>query len=1088
MNENDGAGEAELVESWRSFDRLRRYPHNGFIRTDQVMTGDMLNRGNHRTTYIVLTILLLSSLPMVSNASADEGIAEELQAQDIIAIFDEVSETTTVTWRNIAENGGNADLYEQLWDATYHVYRSDSPINSQNVLNLTPWHSVIACDENSEEAWGSNPNKCRGEPNNHPGHSATYQVGAGTDNSFFYAIVTELADGNMTTTLSVNASLLYEPVQEVTTPIRSPYNIVADFDPATSKTTVQWINYNSINPILPEDGDDAYQIHLWQTDVQMDRSNGYLLLEPGSTPIATLNATDTMYEVDVPPSTNREVYYSVTYMLPNWESPGNNYEDTRFLSNNAMTTALLEDNTPPADVTGVGALFLPAENGTGVTTIVWDDLLSEEGEQYRIYRHGESFNSTNNPYVQLIGTVQENVSEFKYNVPFNTYGDFVYCVVVVDRFGATNPEIPYSSCDWVNEDADDEWIKEPTNVQATFIGNGITRVTWTDQVGVEGERYNVWRSSYRVQGPQFAENISLMWMGSVPDGVEMFDVQLEDEISTTSTHYFVTSEALYNCQGCTETMTYTKLIQNWDGPIAEDTKSPQPGRMLEPLMIGELKVVELEWVNAQESGESYTLYRHFGDPFGDSEFAISNYTDPGWEYLEGPIAENGFSTMVRQVPVPDDSQRTVWYCVIVTDSFGNTNQQILPGIGGNAVVVTEDTKAPTITYSIHDENNVPIVGKSLVRGEYTLKIEVSESLLEAPMINLTSSSGGSLTGGSQQSMVLITQNTNNPDKGPEYFQSFSISSNAKAGNVSIVINLTDMSLNTIDRSINGYAIDARAPTVSIFSPTAENDGAKYLYGNEIKVVAGATDDVELVSMQIRFVQNYGTSSSVTEPWRNVTGLTINENGDWTIEMVVSSGNYLPGVHEVSVKALDSAGNENIKKVRFVTDWCRHRDDGATICEYSNPVQDDPDVIYAELNATDPPYMIAWVTAGISFLAVIASLVVISSAMAGPKKKRGDDDDEGDDWMNEFIGTSAEPDMAEITGGAPAEKKTESAEPEEEDDPFAVNVIKPKRRRKKKAAEAEEEEEDVDWEEGGSPRKKPKRKAPARRKATKRKRS
>ena len=55
-------------------------------------------------------------------------------------------------------------------------------------------------------------------------------------------------------------------------------------------------------------------------------------------------------------------------------------------------------------------------------------------------------------------------------------------------------------------------------------------------------------------------------------------------------------------------------------------------------------------------------------------------------------------------------------------------------------------------------------------------------------------------------------------------------------------------------------------------------------------------------MQLRFVQNYGTNSEVTEPWRNVTGLTINEDGDWTIEMIFSSGNFLPGVHEVSVKA------------------------------------------------------------------------------------------------------------------------------------------------------------------------------------------
>ena len=230
-----------------------------------------------------------------------------------------------------------------------------------------------------------------------------------------------------------------------------------------------------------------------------------------------------------------------------------------------------------------------------------------------------------------------------------------------------------------------------------------------------------------------------------------------------------------------------------------------------------------------------------------------------------------------------------------------------------------------------------------------------------------------------------------------YFQSFSISSSTVAG-VDDFNQSTDLVLNTVDREITEFSIDAKSPEVTI-SLQLQRMMAKYLYGNDIKIVAGATDDVAVVSMQMRFVQNYGTSSSVTEPWRNVSGITINDDGDWTIEMVFSSGNFLPGLHEVSVKAIDSAGNERTSKIQFVTDWCRHRlSDGSTVCEYSNPVPEDPETVYPELNATDPPYMIAWITAGVSFLAVIVSLFVISSAMSGPKKKKDDDDDVGDDWI------------------------------------------------------------------------------------------
>ena len=67
------------------------------------MAGELLNGGNRKTTYLVLSILLLSSLPMISSVSADEGIPSELQAQGITAVFDNASETTTVSWRNIAQ-------------------------------------------------------------------------------------------------------------------------------------------------------------------------------------------------------------------------------------------------------------------------------------------------------------------------------------------------------------------------------------------------------------------------------------------------------------------------------------------------------------------------------------------------------------------------------------------------------------------------------------------------------------------------------------------------------------------------------------------------------------------------------------------------------------------------------------------------------------------------------------------------------------------------------------------------------------------------------------------------------------------------
>ena len=235
MSENSYTAGRIFAKSTVDLHRLRRYPHNGITKSTRTMGGRMLNGENRRTTYFVLSILLVSSLPMLSTVSAsDVGTPSDLQAQDIDVTFDNVSETTTVTWRNIAQTGGDIDLYAKLWDATYHVYRHDAPITPANIDDLTPWHSVVACDQ---DEIGQSVNCVSAGSNPHPGHSATFQVGAGTDGNFYYAITTEHGNGSISASLDFNASSLYEPVNEVTTPIRSPYNVQANFNPATSQTT-----------------------------------------------------------------------------------------------------------------------------------------------------------------------------------------------------------------------------------------------------------------------------------------------------------------------------------------------------------------------------------------------------------------------------------------------------------------------------------------------------------------------------------------------------------------------------------------------------------------------------------------------------------------------------------------------------------------------------------------------------------------------------------------------------------------------------------------------------------------------------------
>ena len=78
------------------------------------------------------------------------------------------------------------------------------------------------------------------------------------------------------------------------------------------------------------------------------------------------------------------------------------------------------------------------------------------------------------------------------------------------------------------EDAFTNWIAEPDDVVATFIGDSTTRITWNDQLGVEGERYHIYWSNYPVP-EDFRENETLYWIGKQLMAYK-YDVILEDGI------------------------------------------------------------------------------------------------------------------------------------------------------------------------------------------------------------------------------------------------------------------------------------------------------------------------------------------------------------------------------------------------------------------------------------------------------------------------------------------------------------------------------------------------------------------------------
>ena len=1003
-------------------------------------------RPSFKSTGMVLLFLISLLFWSPPAIAADIGDPAQLQAQDINATFDLYSESTTVTWRNINDSG-DSSLLENLWDVTYHVYRHDQPVNTAALAALTPFASVDACDEFGA---GANALNCLGAEDRHPGHSVTYQIPPGVNGSFFYGIVTEHGDGTLTEILDSGASSLLIPVVEETTPIRSPYFLQASYVPTEMVTTLTWVNYNVINPVLPIDGDDAYQIHLWRSTSPITRSNGITMLST-DTPIAVLVAGESSYDVPIPISTTRTSYYAITYLLPNWTAPGSDYEDVRFLSGNTLDEYVFEDTIPPPPPNNVIAVFTPDPfDGSGNTTISWSQLTEESGETYLIWMAGVPFADTNRSDIELIATVQEGFSSYSYNVERGQIGYSYYCIEVIDQHGIHSLTIGCAT--QIYEDTFTPWIAEPTDVAAEYLGGAKTRVTWTDQLGAEGEIYHVWWSNFPVPGSQFTENSSLFWVDSVPDGFGEAIVDVPLGVTRDPSYYFVTSEARYG--HLNGTYQYRELIQNMAAPIVEDTLKPDDSRVTEVSMVGTTNQVIIRWVNdVGENNEIYHIYRNAGEPFATGDGVTSDIlVDSGWEIIQSDILTSNStpSVMATTVSIEENTSQDAWYAVVVEDEWNNLNPTIIAGLGGNALQVTEDTIPPVIGLTIDGKESA-----TLLDGDHRLIITTVEELAGDPILNISSTNGMFYTIGDVPANMLA-DNLADPSIGPTYYYDFSISNIDGHGELSVKILISDSNYNSIEYNKSWWDIDSISPTINIYSPGQASE-SKYMYGNEINVQGSASDDVGIDTLQIKFTYNYRQPNQATSPWMNFaeSQLTRYEE-EVAFTYSLSSGDFQPGEHRVEIKVMDLGGNERQAGVTFLVDSCHHTVNGTTVCAYEQALKPDPQPIIEEVSFGDPPYIFVFGLAGLNVFAFILSLLVISVTLSRGRSK-DDDEDEGDDWMKEFIGTSSEPDMDDIVGGAAeAENEPKSipdvAEDEDEDDPFNINVLQRKSRRSKKKDE------------------------------------
>ena len=1030
--------------------------------------------------WLALLMILTVASPFAEFVGADASEPADMQAQNIYAEFNPVSESTTVSWNNIETENGT--LWQLLQNTRYLVYRHGSEMNASMVENGTVEYfaNVSACD--------GSLSSCSGRL-----HQVVYPLPPGVNNSYYYGIATQLDSGEIRAFLELGSAQIPMSIPEFTHDITAPFNVNGSFDPATSRTQIQWINLNELQPdSLPETGPFQYMIQVYR---HLDAANRASWPAINKQLIGQLGAGNNSFTYIVPPFTDELAYYSVTYVYTG-------YEDVRFLGSNTLASLwpVAEDNVAPGLVQGgVTASFVEEPiGGTGNTTIIWNDLLTELNPVYKVWRSGSAFNNTTNPDVQLIATVPAAVSFYEYEVQRGMLGYAYYAVTVTDARGNHNPFIGDEGvvlAGPIMEDAFNHWVAEPTNVEATYMGGGLTNVSWTDQIGAEGESYNVWHSWTRLTE---STNLSLeaTLIATVPDGVQKVYVAVPSAVDRLS-FYCVTSVTRYNHLNAT--FEDTEFNQNCIvTALREDTLAPAPVQLAQPMLQGFQRTVQLSWINSQaEQFESYSIYRHLGDPFGDNEGG--NLTDDeGWELLiDMYTPSEADTTVLREAHLPIDLDRESWYALTITDTWGNTRSAFTNR--SNAWLVHEDTTAPGADITISIGTDPGLGNGALNAGDYRLNLFLSEPVTEHPWITVTTADydPGQSIGLTFTPAGEVTRAAPFLGSTTWYYWDFPIQQGIPTSILKVTANLIDMVGNSVTLSSENWSIDATNPTITVFSPST---ASSYLYGDDIRIHGVVNDDVGIEQVMFRFIENRILFEDEFE-WEMVVDVTPANTppGTLVFDMREPSATFIESAnHKLEIKAIDTAGNEKIFQTRFYVDHCFENLSGLTICKSGDyPIKTEEEEPAAPITWSDPPYVIIIAVVAFNVLLLFfAILMGIIAAQDPRKKKKGGDEEyeEEDDWMMEFMGGGDDSGgSTDIADSAPERDLSESkalVDDDDEDDPFAQPVAEKKTKKKssksrKKVVEEEEDDDDDDddddWgDEDDEPVKKPKRKSVKRR--------
>tara|TARA_B110001452_G_scaffold163674_1_gene136437 strand:- start:1192 stop:3573 length:2382 start_codon:yes stop_codon:yes gene_type:complete len=688
---------------------------------------------NNRRISAFLAILMLT--PFITAVQADGTDESYLEAKSIQAIVDSINETVTLSWQNV--DTFDFIILEGLKTTNYSLYRSDEPLNSSNYQQAELVRDQIQACMASDSL-----NICKNRE-----HSVVYTIPPTTDGNFYYGIISTLENGSVTDNFSLGDSALQQPVYEYGSPITSPYALQATYDADNSTTQLGWIDVSRVDPTV----DSNHSTSIWSHAMPANYSNWDTM---NKTQIgAALPSSANSFEITHPNSLSRSIYYTVTHSF-------DGQEDTRFLSNNTLTQALLEDNIGSLITGNLQAQF---NSSSSQTSLNWTGSLIEDvNHTLHIWHSISSISDIQADGVEELTQLSANSTHYNLTVSPGFNRESYYLITLSDELGNHQTNLTAAPSMNVHEFTLLENQNMVTDLSASHI-KGVTHLTWTDLENHSEATYQVWRSTTgQITSSNFVStNVALL--ATVDAGIEEYNHSLESGVSIDA-WYAVTAVASFGTQNLTFPQSNISVsLNSLSNAVVEDTKSP-----LAPVVLGAAYHVngttQISWTgDGLEQGTTWEIYRNL---YTDMNVE-SHWTLVGFLENSGTTQHTIFVSTVAQF----GQTFTPVYAISGTDSFGNS---IAFEDWTLSVPVLEDRTSPNVQIKLYDsEMNVETsrwfnggetaTFTNLASGAYTLKFAVIDDAVTIDYVISTDASSSTLDlsdGVPQMSLQLSKQMEN----------------------------------------------------------------------------------------------------------------------------------------------------------------------------------------------------------------------------------------------------------------------------------------------------------------------------------------